>query len=155
MFYLITQQQGISSTFDGIIGMSRDNLLYKNGPILYDYLYKAGTITDNIFAFYLGDANTVGDDSYCELGGYTTTKFKSGESITYFPAVTHFFWILEIEGYRFGESDTFSDGTYSSFASPNTTIGIMDTGTSFMYIPNGLYSKFVLGLMKDLDYTQV
>lgn len=80
MFYLVTKQTGISASFDGIMGMSRNYKVgtYTPGPILHDYLYKAGEIQANILTFFLGDTT---ESSYCEIGGYTTTQFKSGESI--------------------------------------------------------------------------
>jgi hypothetical protein len=153
MFYLITKQTGISKTIDGIMGMARNYKVgtFTPGPILHDYLYDAGEISAKILAFYLG---SVTDTSYCEIGGYTTTKFKAGQSIKWFTITDHFFWRLKIEGFRFGTSDTFADGSFSNWASPNTTVAIMDTGTSFMYIPTTVYSKFVLGLMKNLDYIE-
>lgn len=122
---------------------------YVPGPIMHDYLFKASEISSRFLTFFMSDLT---DNSYCEIGGYTTTIFKQGSSIEWFPIEDHFFWMLNIEGFRIGTSDTFADGSTAAWASPNTTRGIMDTGTSFMYIPPTAYTKFVASLMKGLDY---
>jgi hypothetical protein len=49
-----------------------------------------------------------------------------------------------------GDVEYFPDGTYASYATPNMTEAVMDTGTSFIYIPKSAWSKFYNAIIKEV-----
>jgi hypothetical protein len=68
-FMLILYQYGIAPT-GGIMGFSRNYNFAASrttGPLYYQYLKSAGTITANVFATYYADTS---DQSFFTLGAY-------------------------------------------------------------------------------------
>jgi hypothetical protein len=153
LFFLTTDQQGISKIIDGIMGLGRNYKVGTGvpGPLIYNYLYDAGEISSKVFAFYMGNTSQA---SYFEIGGYTTAKFRPNSEIVWYSIPDHYFWILKFEGIRFGPNDKYADGTNSSFATPNMTIALIDTGTSFILVPRSAWRTFVENLSKGVDGVQ-
>lgn len=89
-----------------------------------------------------------------EIGGFTTTRFRAGATVDYFPLFPNFFWVMKIEAFRVGTADTFADGGVSAYKVPNSTKAVMDSGTSFIYAPKSVYSKFVNLVMRDKSILQ-
>ena len=98
-------------------------------------LLNAGLIQSEIFAFYLDSSQA---SSTLEIGGYTTTNFRNGESLVYISLNNYYnYWAGDIEGFRVGTSNTFIDGTVSAYASTNTAI--FDSGTVTLRCPSSLF----------------
>ena len=68
---------------------------------------------------------------------------NASEPPVFVPAHPHLYWLVKVEGFRAGLYDTFADGTPSAYHSPNTTAGVVDTGTSMLYIPSSIFSTFI------------
>ena len=85
---------------------------FTNGPLFMHKLIEVGAVQDNIFAFYLTNHT---EQSSVQIGGYDTAKIKAGESILWVTIPQHFFWIVNITGFRVGEYNTFPDGTPSAY----------------------------------------
>jgi len=113
---------------------------FVNGPLMMHYLKNQSVITQNIFGFYIANSS---EQSSMTIGGYNAAKIKPGATITYIPLVKSFYWLLSFEGFTVNNKLTFSDNTPSAYLMPTMSKAIIDTGTSLMYIPKGMFVKFV------------
>lgn len=122
-------------------------------------LKSAGEVTENIFGFLL----TLGtQQSYIDLGGYSTSAMRTPSDLRWIACSTdEFFWEIPFTGFRYSSSDTLpSDSTITSAYSIESVLGIIDTGTTLVYLPYGKmhlidklkdYSQKFLGLLlKDM-----
>jgi hypothetical protein len=64
-FLAITKQTGISSTFDGILGLSRAGSDYDNGPLFVEQARAAGQLTSETVSFYMDKASGT---NYADFG---------------------------------------------------------------------------------------
>lgn len=95
--------------------MSREIVLNKfgNGPKFLKGLKDSGAISSTLMAFYLStDSNT---QSYVELGGYTASIIRSGESLHDVPLTDSFYWLGNVDGFRIGTSEKLNDGTVMGY----------------------------------------
>ena len=142
IFYQITSQTGIPAEFDGILGMARPWFVgsFVNGPLMMHYLKNQSVINQNIFGFYIANSS---EQSSMTIGGYNAAKIKPGNSITYIPLVKSFYWLISFQGFTVNNKLTFSDNTTSAYLMPTMSRAIIDTGTSLIYVPSGMFVKFV------------
>ena len=137
----MTYQNGLPY-IDGILGMSR-NMQAPSIPIssnsFMTLLQQNGVIQSQIQAYYLQSTG-----STLEIGGYSQSKIKNGQSLVYFTlSSTDNFWSTKIEGFRYGTSEKLSDGVTVSAYSTTPTYAILDTGTTMVYVPRSQYSAIV------------
>eukprot|EP00347_Sterkiella_histriomuscorum_P018543 403345111 len=144
--FVATYQTGISSYFDGIAGMSREIVLdrFGNGPKFLKSLKDAGAISSTIQGWYLSNSNDT--QSYVELGGYTTSIIRSGETLQEFDLTTSFYWLGSVQGFRVGSTEKLSDGTVMGYYTDSAEV-IYDTGTTLLYAPDAVTS-LVVGLLR-------
>lgn len=78
-FVAISSQRGIQSTFDGIIGFSRQyyTSTFTSGPLFVEGLKNASKITKEQISFYMTDTN---GQSFADVGAYDTTNMKGGDA---------------------------------------------------------------------------
>lgn len=133
------------------MGMSRPwyTAGFANGPLMMHYLYNQSVIAKNLFGFYIANYS---EQSEATIGGYNSAKFQPGASITYIPLVNSFYWLLSFDGFRIGESVTFTSGGPSAFFITDMKKAIIDTGTSLIYVPKGMFVKFVKAAFHNVDY---
>lgn len=86
-FFAMASQVGISDTFDGIVGFGRQYTTdggREQGPLFLENAKAAGTITDEIIAFYLSGTD---GNSLVDVGSYDTNNIKDADSsrIVWFP----------------------------------------------------------------------
>jgi len=128
---------------DGIIGFGPVDLTsdtvsnVDTVPTFMDNLYSAGSITKQVLGVYFTkESGSDTDDTNGELTLGGTDSDKYTDSITYFDTLTSGdaadYWGIKIAGFTYGST------TLASSAS-----GIVDTGTTLIYIPTSAYDKFL------------
>lgn len=105
-------------------------------------LKQAGVISATMFGFLLTLSS---HQSVLDIGGYDTANMQSGYTITWIPTMTgQFFWEIPFSGVRYSTQDTLpSDPSIVSGYYYDVTYGIMDTGTTLMYVPYGLFATLL------------
>lgn len=103
-----------------------------------DNLYKQGSISSEVLGVYFAPVSgsaTSASNGELTLGGVDSSKYSG--SITYLSKA------------RSGSSSPYWGLTFSSFTLGNTNLGgsnsagIVDTGTTLIYIPTSAYNKFL------------
>jgi len=128
---------------DGIIGfgpvdLTEDTVSGADSvPTFMDNLYSQGSISTEVLGVsFRPESGSDTDDSNGELtlGGTDSSKYSG--SITYFSTLTSgdaaSYWGISIASFTYGSK------TLASSAS-----GIVDTGTTLIYIPTSAYNKFL------------
>lgn len=131
------------SGVDGIIGFGPVGLTAgtvsgtSSVPTFLDNLKSQGSITTEALGVYFKPITTSATSSTngeLTLGGVDTTKYTG--TLTYFPKLTSgtasAYWGISIASFTYGST------TLSSSAS-----GIVDTGTTLIYIPTAAYNAFL------------
>lgn len=106
-------------------------------PTFMDNLYSQGSISTEVLGVYFApESGSDTDDANGELtlGGVDTTKYTG--TLTYFPRLTS------------GTASEYWGITVASFTQGTTTLatsasGIVDTGTTLIYIPTSAYNSFL------------
>ena len=137
-----SQSSGFTGV-DGIIGfgpvdLTEDTVSNANTvPTFLDNLYSQGSISEEVLGVYFApESGSDSDDANGELtlGGTDSTKYTG--DITYFPTLTSGdaapYWGIAIAGFTYGSTSLASSAT-----------GIVDTGTTLIYIPTSAYDKFL------------
>jgi hypothetical protein len=128
---------------DGIIGFGPVDLTQgtvsnaNTVPTFLDNLYKQGSISTEVLGVYFApEAGSDNDDANGELtlGGVDSSKYKG--TLTYFPTLKSgnaaAYWGISIASFSYGSSVLASGAT-----------GIVDTGTTLIYIPTSAYNAFL------------
>lgn len=128
---------------DGIIGFGPVGLTAgtvsnaNTVPTFMDNLKSQGTITSEILGVsFKPETGSDTDDTNGELtlGGTDTTKYTG--TLTYFPRLTSgtaaAYWGISIASFTYGSTSLATSAT-----------GIVDTGTTLIYIPTAAYNKFL------------
>lgn len=124
-----TEEPGLAfafGRFDGILGLGFDTIsVNKVVPPFYNMIDQ-GLLDEKVFAFYLGDANTEGDESEAIFGGINDDHFTG--DLTYLPLRRKAYWEVDLDSIAFGDASAKLD---------NTGV-ILDTGTSLIALPSTL-----------------
>ncbi|KAF7947584.1 hypothetical protein EAE96_008668 [Botrytis aclada] len=128
---------------DGILGVGPVDLTegtvsgLSTVPTFMDNLKSQGSITSEVLGVYFKpESGSDDDDTNGELtlGGVDTTKYTG--TLTYFPKATSgdasYYWGINIAGFTYGTTSLATSAT-----------GIVDTGTTLIYIPTAAYNKFL------------
>lgn len=131
------------SGVDGIIGFGPVDLTSSTVsntntvPTFMDNLYSQGSISSEVLGVsFKPESGSDTDDTNGELtlGGTDSSKYTG--SLTYFPKLTSGsaspYWGISIASFTYGST---------SLATSQT--GIVDTGTTLIYIPTTAYNKFL------------
>ncbi|PLN78951.1 aspartyl protease [Aspergillus taichungensis] len=129
LFAEATSEPGLAfafGRFDGILGLGFDTIsVNKIVPPFYSMLNQ-DALDEPVFAFYLGDANTEGDDSVATFGGVDKDHYE-GELIK-IPLRRKAYWEVDFDAIALGDE----------VASLDNTGVILDTGTSLIALPSTL-----------------
>ncbi|USW48075.1 Putative aspartic peptidase A1 family, aspartic peptidase, active [Septoria linicola] len=137
-----TSATGFSGV-DGIIGfgpvaLTQGTVSNANTvPTFMDNLYKQGSISTEVLGVYFkpeSGSDTNDANGELTLGGTDSSKYTG--ALTYFPRLAS------------GSASPYWGISIASFAYGSTTLatsaqGIVDTGTTLIYIPSAAYSKFL------------
>ena len=128
---------------DGIIGFGPVDLTEgtvsnaNTVPTFTDNLYKQGSISTEVLGVsFRPESGSDTDDANGELtlGGTDSSKYSG--SIAYFPTLKSgtaaAYWGIAISSFSYGSTTLASSAT-----------GIVDTGTTLIYIPTAAYNKFL------------
>ncbi|TVY38284.1 Polyporopepsin [Lachnellula occidentalis] len=131
------------TSVDGIIGFGPVDLTEgtvssaNTVPTFMDNLYSQGSISTEVLGVsFSPESGSDTDDANGELtlGGTDSSKYSG--SITYHPTLTSGsaseYWGLSIASFTYGSTTLASSAT-----------GIVDTGTTLIYIPTTAYNKFL------------
>jgi hypothetical protein len=137
-----SQSSGFTGV-DGIIGFGPVDLTEntvsnaETVPTFLDNLYSQGSISTEVLGvFFSPESGSDTDDTNGELtlGGTDSSKYSG--SITYFPKLTSGnaspYWGISIASFTYGSTTLATSGS-----------GIVDTGTTLIYIPTSAYNKFL------------
>lgn len=121
----------------GPVGLTKNTVSNTNlVPTFLDNLYSQGSIaTEVIGVSFRPESGSDNDDVNGELtlGGIDSSKYSG--SITYFPTLktgaASSYWGISVSGFSYG-STSLGSGT-----------GIVDTGTTLIYLPTAVYNKFL------------
>lgn len=112
--------------FDGILGLGYDTIsVNKIVPPFYNMINQ-GLLDHRVFAFYLGNTATDGDESEAVFGGIDEDHYTG--KITKLPLRRKAYWEVDLDAITFGK-DT---------AELDKTGVILDTGTSLIALPSTL-----------------
>lgn len=99
-FFAMTNQSGMVTTYDGILGLSRPyySVNFTTGPLFNQQLKNEFKITQDVFSLYVSPSI-----SYINFGAPNSSAIKSGASLTYInmPA-QYMFWFHQVMGVRIG-----------------------------------------------------
>lgn len=128
---------------DGIIGFGPVDLTENTVsgantvPTFMDNLHSQGSISSEVLGVsFRPESGSDSSDTNGELtlGGTDSTKYSG--SITYFPKLTSGaaspYWGISIASFAYGSTTLATSGS-----------GIVDTGTTLIYIPTSAYNKFL------------
>lgn len=144
-----SQSVGAASTasgfsgVDGIIGFGPVDLTENTVsnaytvPTFMDNLYAQGSISTEVLGVSFrpeSGSDTSDTNGELTLGGVDSSKYTG--SLTYFPKLTSgtasLYWGISISSFSYGSTTLASSAT-----------GIVDTGTTLIYIPTTAYDKFL------------
>lgn len=136
-----SQSSGFTGV-DGIIGFGPADLTENTVsgadtvPTFMDNLYSQGSIATEVLGVsFRPESGSDTDDTNGELtlGGTDSSKYSG--SITYFPTLTSgdaaSYWGISIDSFAYGSSNL------------GSATGIVDTGTTLIYIPTSAYNEFL------------
>ncbi|KAJ3497182.1 hypothetical protein NLG97_g2099 [Lecanicillium saksenae] len=128
---------------DGIFGLGPVDLTQNTVsnantvPTFLDNLYKQGSIPSEVLGVYFSPesgSDTNDNNGELTLGGTDSSKYSG--SINYVPTLRSGaaapYWGVSIASFTYGSTTLASGAT-----------GIVDTGTTLIYIPSSAYSKFL------------
>ncbi|CAK7238280.1 hypothetical protein SEUCBS140593_010506 [Sporothrix eucalyptigena] len=131
------------SGVDGIIGfgpvdLTEDTVSNTDTvPTFMNNLYSQGSISTEVLGVsFSPESGSDSDDAngVLTLGGTDSSRYTG--SITYFPTLTSgtasSYWGISIASFTYGSSTLATSGS-----------GIVDTGTTLIYIPTSAYNKFL------------
>ncbi|CAK1356232.1 unnamed protein product [Cercospora beticola] len=137
-----TSAQGFTGV-DGIIGFGPADLTQgtvsnaNTVPTFMDNLYSQGSIAREVLGVYFrpeSGSDTNDANGELTLGGTDSSKYTG--SIQYFPQLTSGsaapYWGISIASFTYGSTTLASNAQ-----------GIVDTGTTLIYIPTTAYNKFL------------
>lgn len=122
----------------GPVGLTRGTVSNANTvPTFLDNLYSQGSISSEVLGVYFSPENgadTNDNNGELTLGGTDSSKYSG--SISYVPTLKSgsaaAYWGVSIASFTYGSTTLASGAT-----------GIVDTGTTLIYIPSAAYSKFL------------
>lgn len=150
-----SQSIGVASTatgftgVDGIIGFGPVDLTEDTVtgattvPTFMENLKSSGAISANVLGVsFAPESGSDADDSNGTLtfGGTDSSKYTG--SITYTDAVAPY-WGVSVSGFKFGSTSLGS----------SSVSGIVDTGTTLIYVPTAVYKKYLTASGGKLDST--
>lgn len=114
---------------DGIVGLAPTS---KGGSII-ESLYDENLIGSKMFSFRMALWSDYSEQSMFTLGGYDPDYFAPNETLTWNPLVNTDYWTVEL-----------SSVSINSIDIPlSTNKVIIDTGTSFIVLPQYEFKKLV------------
>ena len=147
-----TKSTGFTSV-DGIIGFGPADLTastvsgLSTVPTFLDNLFSQGTISTEVLGVsFVPESGSDSDDANGELtlGGTDSSKYSG--SITYFPKLTSgqasSYWGISISKFSYGSTSLATSAS-----------GIVDTGTTLIYIPTSAYNSFLSATGGSTDST--
>ncbi|KAL8711106.1 MAG: hypothetical protein Q9220_004487 [cf. Caloplaca sp. 1 TL-2023] len=112
--------------FDGIMGLGYDTISVNHIVPPFYNMIDQGLIDAPVFAFYLGDTNTEGDESEVTFGGLNTNHYTG--KLTKIPLRRKAYWEVDLDSISYGDAT----------ADLEDTGVILDTGTSLIALPSTL-----------------
>lgn len=119
-----------SQQADGILGLTKGNGIAREMRPIFEIMKEAGIIENQVFALCLGK-----DAGYFQLGGYDGQSQVS-PNVTWFRAWDTQAYKFSLEGVAF--NNHFIQG------SEEFQIGVLDSGTTFTYIPHKLFNMLIV-----------
>ncbi|TVY24665.1 Vacuolar protease [Lachnellula hyalina] len=129
IFAEATEEPGLAfafGRFDGILGLGFDTISVNKIPPPFYSMIEQGLLDDPVFAFYLGNADSEGDESEATFGGINKDHYTG--KITEIPLRRKAYWEVDLDAISFGDST----------AELESTGVILDTGTSLIALPSTL-----------------
>lgn len=122
-----TEEPGLAfafGRFDGILGLGYDTISVDGVVPPFYNMIDQGLLDEKKFAFYLGDTNKEGDESFVTFGGVDKDHYTG--KITNIPLRRKAYWEVDLDAITFGDQT----------AEMEKTGAILDTGTSLLALPS-------------------
>lgn len=151
---------------DGIFGLGFDGLAHISRPTLFAQLAQQNPEIDDMFAFFLTpDAYARGSELH--IGGYDLSVVGANASFHYTPVVklpefaSYMYWTVKMNHFsrdnssrKSHESDTAASVTGVNLCDP-FCYAIVDTGTSLLSVPKGMYAQVLHAISAGLNCNDV
>lgn len=131
---------------DGIFGLGFDGLAHISRPTLFAQLAQQNPEIDNMFAFFLTpDAYEHGSELH--IGGYDLSVVGANASFHYTPVVklpefdAFMYWTVKMNHFSRDNSSSPGNATASVNLCDPFCYAIVDTGTSLISVPKGMYAQ--------------
>lgn len=127
LFAEATSEPGLAfafGRFDGIWGLGYDTISVNKIPPPFYKMVEQGSLDEPVFAFYLSNTETGGEESEVTFGG-VDKKHYTGE-MTKIPLRRKAYWEVDLDAITFGDTT----------AEIEDTGVILDTGTSLIGLPS-------------------
>ena len=158
-FFLISEQEGLKSNVDGVLGLSRNKPFFQNlelgikrGPSYMLALENAGLISENTFSFYLAP---FGEESTIDFGAPKDDRMADPSQLTYISLNHDYFWSTECDGFAIGSTE--NQWAWGSIKGEEGTINkgavysIFDTGASAIIFPSAFFGNFLKELYNEMS----
>ena len=153
-FFLISDQQGLKSNVDGVLGLSRNKPFFlsqekgiNRGPSYMLALENAGLISENTFSFYLAP---FGQESTIDFGAPKDDRMADPSQLSYIKTNDDYFWSSECNGFAIGSTE--NQWAWGSIKGEEGTVNkgaaysIFDTGASAIIFPSAFFGNFLIEL---------
>ncbi|KAF9090157.1 hypothetical protein BGX27_002325, partial [Mortierella sp. AM989] len=147
---LVTSESaGFDDTIDGIMGLAFGSLSTSiaGTKTVFENMMSQGLVDRGIFSFYLGKASLQGGGEVI-FGGMDESRIQDGHTVTYTPVTKPKYWEINVEnvlvnGNIVAYKDNYvmeggSKGKKKNGSKNSNIVGIMDTGTTLMIVPQRL-----------------
>mmetsp|Transcript_33820 Transcript_33820/g.44671 ORF Transcript_33820/g.44671 Transcript_33820/m.44671 type:complete len:289 (+) Transcript_33820:339-1205(+) len=160
-FFLVSEQEGLTSRIDGVLGLSRSKLpanLEKEwrgiGPLYVKHLAKAGLIKENTFSFFLESySDNKALTSFIDIGTPVEEHMRPGQPIVWFKLKPHMYWMVtNVSAVRFTTQNGSIDKNKEYKWLKKGKHGydaIFDSGTSLTMVPQDLYEMVLSKLLRE------
>lgn len=126
---------------NGILGLST-GFTNENGPLLIDFIYRAGGLDAQVFGVAFKDTSR---QSFIDIGSYQDSSMNNPDELVEMDPFDNFWWAQTISGLKFG-----SGSSANAFSIP-PDFCMTDTGTSLVYIPESLYNTVIERVLEGVD----
>merc|ERR1712137_434674 len=95
--------------FDGILGLGYDTISVNGIPPPFYNMIDQGLLDEPVFAFYLGNVDSEGDESEAVFGGVNKDHYTG--KMTNIPLRRKAYWEVDLDAISFGDATAELDNT--------------------------------------------
>lgn len=145
---------------DGIFGLGFEGLAHISRPTLFAQLAQENPEIDNMFAFYL-TPEAYAHGSELHIGGYDLSVVGPNASFHYTPVVklpeydAFMYWTVKMNYFARDNSSSSGPSDAAVNLCDPFCYAIVDTGTSLISVPRGIYAQVLRAISDGLNCNDV